>query len=301
MAQGYTVLVGPNNSYTYNGSENWTLNYLGNGTSSSMYIYQIMSASFTTNISITYTPTNQVGTRLSYYTGPSIPFNNTNNNNPQNNGWTAINLSSTLTIPVSAGNYFGLAYGGAGGPGFSSSVTISGMPNADGTCFIGQSKILMSDGTYKELQYIERGDFIVEDIETNKIQKVAKVYKNLIAMNGFRIKQFLIGNEEELVCTNHPIFCNNGKNRIYPSDIEGVENIVIHDYVYNIQYEDEGSFYVGNTKVDSLSPNAPTSKLDKELFYDESKFIENFILKGEDDVIRNKPPMTNSADNFKTY
>jgi len=61
--------------------------------------------------------------------------------------------------------------------------------------------------------------------------------------------------------------------------------------LYNIQFEDEGTFYVNNIKVDSLSPNFKKDKLPLELYFDKLKYIED-IVTSEDNKNRNKPPMT---------
>jgi hypothetical protein len=62
--------------------------------------------------------------------------------------------------------------------------------------------------------------------------------------------------------------------------------------VYNIQYEEEGVYYANGVKMDSLSSNNHQYKLAKELYFDRSKYDENFIVKVEDDSRRGKPKMT---------
>lgn len=110
--------------------------------------------------------------------------------------------------------------------------------------------------------------------------------------NGCKIKKGLIGNTEDIICTdNHPIWCNNDKNRIFAKDIDGVEKIKLAEYIYDIQFEDEGTFYANGIKVDSFPPFNKGSKLPKELYFDESKY-KDYVYTGEDDPIRNKPLMT---------
>ena len=55
-------------------------------------------------------------------------------------------------------------------------------------------------------------------------------------------------------------------------NINGVETITLTDVFYNIQFEDESTYYVEGVKVDSLSPNHRKYKLPYELYYDKTKY-----------------------------
>jgi hypothetical protein len=111
------------------------------------------------------------------------------------------------------------------------------------------------------------------------------------------IKDKLIGNTGEIICTDHPIWCNNGKNRIFPFNIKGVISSQIFDTFYDIQFEEEGTFLVNGIMVDSLSPHNNVVKLPYSSYIDKTKYLENELV-GEDDPIRHKPPMTTIATNF---
>jgi hypothetical protein len=127
---------------------------------------------------------------------------------------------------------------------------------------------------------------------------VANLYSNTTNFNGYKLSDGLIGNNGDIVCTAHPIWCNNGSARILPQDIDGCEKVTMFGTLYDVQFEDEGTFYVNGIKVDSLPPNNSSCKLSKELFYDETKFVEGLMIDDEDAESRCKPHMVTSADNF---
>jgi len=167
-------------------------------------------------------------------------------------------------------------------------------------CFIGSCKITMADKSLKEIKDIKRGDLILENKNTNKINMVAHVTVFTVLFDCNIIPPKLLENSEEIVCTEHPIWCNNGKNRIFPSKIEGVIQDKKIDTLYDIQYEYEGTFYVDNVLVDSLSPNYGPCKLKKELFFNPEKYTDH-IMTSEDDEMRQKPPMTEKLINYLHY
>jgi hypothetical protein len=167
-------------------------------------------------------------------------------------------------------------------------------------CFKGDVNVYMADGTIKKIKDIQRGDIVLEDIKTGKTNVVARLYSAFSVINDvYFIKKGLIGNNEDITCTNHPIWCNNGKNRVFPADIEGVEKIKYSDYIYDVQFEDDTTFYVNGIKVDSLPPYNNVARLPKNLYFDESKYSDHQYI-NEDDPIRNKPPMTKDVYNFNT-
>jgi len=162
-------------------------------------------------------------------------------------------------------------------------------------CMAGNVKVLMYDKTYKLIKDVLPGDKVMDDIETNKFNVVARMYKkiskNKIKLN--RIKKGLIGNSEEIICTEHPIWVNNDKNRIFPSKIQGTEIFYGTHTLYDIQYEVEGAFYANDVKVDALPPNATIFTMPYHLYVDKSNYRDTPIY-DEDDAWRNKPKMINS-------
>lgn len=162
--------------------------------------------------------------------------------------------------------------------------------DSDGQCFIGSTRILMANGAKKQIQYIKRGEMIMTDIKTNSTNKVARTCYTGINGDCVLIPKNLIGNEEEIICTPiHPIWINNDTNRIYARDIPNITYTKFAGPLYNIQFEDESSYYVEGIKVDSLSPFHRKFPLPYELFFDKTKFKSNYNVKNEDDPTRNKP------------
>ena len=81
------------------------------------------------------------------------------------------------------------------------------------------------------------------------------------------------------------------KNRIYAKDISGIKIKEGIHTVYNIQFDEEGTFYANGIKTDSLSPNFYRLKLPKDQFINKRKHDKNYLIKEEDDSRRGKPPM----------
>ena len=171
-----------------------------------------------------------------------------------------------------------------------STFQISNFPKSDGTCFIGTTNVLLGNGEYKFIKDIKQNDILITDIKTNKKDKVIRLIKEYIITEAVKIPIGLLNNDEELICSSiHPIWINNDKERILAKDIEGVEIFYTCDYFYNLQFEDENTFYVSGIKVDSVSPYNNKYYLPKELYFDLSKYIPNIILVDENDFIRKKP------------
>jgi len=107
-------------------------------------------------------------------------------------------------------------------------------------------------------------------------------------------RNILNNNENLYIYECHPIWINKNQNqnRIFSKDIKDCETFLIEDDIlYNIQYDEEGTFYANGIKIDSLSPYHQYYLLPLDLFIDKTKFIKGIIIKEEDDKIRNKPKM----------
>jgi len=185
-------------------------------------------------------------------------------------------------------------------------VSISGtgdrvMTSGEITCVLGSTKIIMKDGKLKEIKDIKRGDEVIEDIKTNKINKVSRVISNNISNKYItKIPKNLLGNDEDLFITDpHPIWINDDKNRILSKNVEGVEKFYVEsDIIYSLQYDTEGTFYANRLKIDSLSPYHKYYSLPKDLFIDKNKYVEGIKIMNEDDKIRNKPKMIENYINI---
>ena len=312
----YTVLNGSHTSITNNSTYGWTLadtSTAGRQASRSI-MYMLSTASFTTSIDWTTSGADSgefdqlyyyVGNTLADITGVDLNASATKGDFATYNtiGWSKVpgflynsttSQSGTLSVAISSGQYFALMIDNGNGL-VPSTITLTGVPTADGACFTGDMNVIMADGSNKKLKDVKRGDMILEDKATGKTNMVARLYSEFLVSSGYKIKKGLIGNTDDIVCTKHPIWCNNDQNRIMPENIIGSEPIMITEFVYDIQFEDEGTFYVNDIKVDSLPPYNGHSRLSEDLYFTKEKYEKygNYLCSGEDDPIRNKPPMIN--------
>ncbi len=141
----------------------------------------------------------------------------------------------------------------------------------------------------------------MEDINTNKTNIVCNVHKIKNTDNIYLVKKNKIGNSDDLIGSDHPIHCNDGKNRVFTHDLN-YEKVWKGEYqlLYTIQYEDEGTFYANDVMVDSLSPNHQFVKLSENKYINKKKYDSTKIVYNEDDEFRNKPKMTNICYNIVT-
>ena len=196
------------------------------------------------------------------------------------NRWTAVTYSNDIFVAVAAS-------------GVGNRVMTSGQY----ICVLGSTKILMKDGTLKEIKDINIGEEILEDIDTNKTNIVSRVIS--IKVKNKKIvkipKNTLNNNEDLYISEVHPIWINNDKNRILAKNIKGSESYIIEDdMLYNLQYDFEGTFYANGVKIDSLSPYHKYYSLPISLFVDKNNYIKDIKITSEDDKIRNKPKLINS-------
>ena len=163
---------------------------------------------------------------------------------------------------------------------------------AEPVCVTGDTEILMADGSIKLMKDIKRGDLVMTNKKTGDSKKVCKVVSSLYSGQVTRIHKGLLGNRKPIILTGgHPIWVNKDQNRVCARDIFKRQLVDVCEVFYNIQYEEEGVYYANGVKMDSLSPNNHQYKLPKELYFDQSKYDENFIVKVEDDSRRGKPKM----------
>ena len=157
-------------------------------------------------------------------------------------------------------------------------------------CFRSTTMITLYGGFCKQIKDIKRGDIIVTNKDNLETNKVCRVLSTQFTGIGIKIREGLLGNKKEIICSPlHPIWVNN--NRIKAGDIDGVDKIEISELLYTIQYEDEGTYYAEGVKVDAISPDHRKFKLPKEMYFNINKYNRKRIMKGEDDPRRNKPIM----------
>lgn len=193
--------------------------------------------------------------------------------------WTSTNVTKSInTIQMAS------QYNWVGGP--ASSFYTSNI------CFHSSSMVVLSDYSYKMIKDVKRGDMLLTDCETGAVNKVSRVVKTLLAGIFVKIPKGLLGNTEDIVCTrSHPVWVDNHR-RVVASGINGINWIKMSGEFYNIQFDDEETFYVDGVKVDALSPSHYKYKMPEKYFWNREKYDENLYIYDENDVRRGKPVLS---------
>jgi hypothetical protein len=156
-------------------------------------------------------------------------------------------------------------------------------------CVHPESLILMHDKTLKMIKDIRRNDIIIQDIATDKKATVSIV--TITPSSKLVSIPSLLDNTPDLIITyNHPVWINNDDNRIFAEKIKDAKEY--KDYtgnVYNLQFDEEGTYYANGFKIDSLSPYHCQTPLSKDNFIDDKKYQEGIVIRDENDSRRNKP------------
>ena len=156
-------------------------------------------------------------------------------------------------------------------------------------CVHPESLILMHDKTLKMIKDICRNDIIIQDIATDKKATVSIVTitpsSKLVSIPSF------LDNTPDLIIThNHPVWINNDNNRILAENFKDAKEYKEYTgNVYNLQFDEEGTYYANGFKIDSLSPYHRKTPLSKDKFIDEKKYQEGIVIRDENDSRRNKP------------
>lgn len=147
-----------------------------------------------------------------------------------------------------------------------SSYLITGFNAPSGICVLAGSLILMHDYTTKMIENLKRGDIVIEDKETNKTSIVSRVIKS-VAKDLVVIPHGLMNSEKDLIITsNHPVWVNQNINRILAKNLKDITTYgQSSDTVYNLQFDEEGSFYANGVKIDSVSPYHRKFPLEKKI------------------------------------
>lgn len=165
-------------------------------------------------------------------------------------------------------------------------------------CVAHGTRILLSDGQLKPIEQIVRGDTVVG--YEGKNFKVADVNRQFISKNAtIDLVEFLpnsLGHEcpsrNLYITPNHPIFYKNTRKpaksfRHLPNVIEHTnvkpasiiqpeyadENGPVY-YLYDLQFDSDGSYIAEGVLVQSRSPWSNITPLAKDKYYDQSRYKE---------------------------
>jgi len=157
-------------------------------------------------------------------------------------------------------------------------------------CVLGKTKILMADGSMKPIKDIVRGERVITDKETGATKKVARVLVSVSKGTAVCLPKGTLGNTEDVICTEaHPVWALDGTYRMKSKDVNGAVQIENWDTFYNIQYEEEGTYYAEGIRMDSVSPYYYKKRLPKKLYFNQAKHDKRVIVKDENDKRRGKP------------
>jgi len=166
-------------------------------------------------------------------------------------------------------------------------------------CVAFGTRILMENGQYKPIEQIVRGEIVI-GYESRKF-KVADINKQYISKHSiidiieFKPNSLGDGHPSQtlLVTPNHPIFFKGSRRpaksfKILPNVIEHHQvkpsSILQHTtmdemgavyYLYDLQFDDDGSYTAEGVVVQSRSPWSNITPLPKELYYDSSRYKED--------------------------
>ena len=160
-------------------------------------------------------------------------------------------------------------------------------------CVVRGTQILMDDGRLIPIEQIQRGDLVVGDQGIRS--RVAEINKQVVAPNStlnlieFPPNCLGIGfpSTRLLVTPNHPIVYKGARRpakcfRYLPEIIEHV-GIQAKDhlpsepdgttyFLYDLQFDDDGSYIANGVTVQSRSPWSDLTPLPKELYFDPTRY-----------------------------
>lgn len=164
-------------------------------------------------------------------------------------------------------------------------------------CVIRGTNILLSSGQSKPIEQIVRGDVVVG--YQNKQYMVADINKQYISKNcPIDMMEFApnsigeqIPNQKLFITHNHPIFHQNYRTpakffnnpqigiiehkSIKPKELMEPESLDESGPVYclyDLQFEEDGSYIANGVTVQSRSPWSDITPLEKEMYFDQTKY-----------------------------
>ena len=140
-----------------------------------------------------------------------------------------------------------------------------------GACFLSGTKVLMVDGTYKNIEQVKEGEWIVSYDTENNLKTISKVAYSLIHED---VEGYIIINGELEVTSNHPMWIVNRQEWAQVHTIElgdilldsdgkaviiySIDKIKGTNTVYNLQVEgDYNNYFAEDILVHNKLPPPP--------------------------------------------
>lgn len=163
-------------------------------------------------------------------------------------------------------------------------------------CLDENTLILLPDGSTKRIRDLTRGDYVACNLENTKAVRISKIniaaYLPTQKIATVTISPGALGdnipNKELRMTEGHPIFYNGCRRSArcfkhfdgvtYHEKIECQEVFPVNRegmvFLYDLQFDDDGSYVANGTLVQSRSPWSCITPLDKALFFDPSMYKE---------------------------
>jgi|GEM_PF-1747790 len=138
-------------------------------------------------------------------------------------------------------------------------------------CFTAGTKIIMSDGSYKNIEEIRTGD-IVKAFDIRKKKYTNAKVVNTFYHNSYEIPYYLIINSNLEVTPNHPMYINNKWIR--------ADELKIGDSLLN----KEGKL-VKVRSIDTIYKNAPVYNLEVDKYH--TYFANGILVHNKNSVAQN--------------
>ncbi|AYV85173.1 MAG: hypothetical protein Satyrvirus6_5 [Satyrvirus sp.] len=162
-------------------------------------------------------------------------------------------------------------------------------------CLAANTEILMSDGGTKPIQKIVRGDLVASNSDLKIIFKVARLISDRMdpdqQIDIVKIEKDSLGNNFPnkllLITAPHPIIYENARRparcliknpkikRIKQKSSILLPNENDEYYLYDLQFDTEGSYVANNLVVQSRSPKSYLNPLPDELYFDKNNLTNN--------------------------
>jgi hypothetical protein len=168
-------------------------------------------------------------------------------------------------------------------------------------CVAGSTQILMMDGSTKPISQITRGEMVAPNHQVARLCRERVDYSSTIDLMIFEPK--CLGNrptQQLIVTPNHPIFYQGARRPAKCfSKCPGVTNYkdqpvscvahLLGDqedlYLYDLQFEHEGSYLANGLEVQSRSPCSYYGPLPKELYFDQSLYCDDHVWDSLDHLL----------------
>lgn len=171
-------------------------------------------------------------------------------------------------------------------------------------CVHGETQILMSNGTSKSVKEIQRGEIVAPNHQVarlcpERIDRCSKISLVVFEKNS-------LGNHPDqrlIVTPNHPIFYKNARRpaKCFAKcpGVTMLENISVDEvmylfeggneakevYLYDLQFDHDGSYLANGVEVQSRSPYSYCGPLPKDLYYDTTLYSSDRVWDSMDQIL----------------